>query len=53
VPLDHFAEIFGSALTDNRIAVREGEAGKSGGGNEIPPTYVPLHKGHFLAVALS
>jgi 7-cyano-7-deazaguanine synthase len=49
VRLDHFARIGGSALTDKRIAVPEGEAG----GNEIPATYVPFRNAHFLAVAVS
>jgi len=53
VQLDHFAQIGGSALTDKRIAVPEGEAGTPAGGNEIPPTYVPFRNAHFLAVAVS
>ena len=53
VHLDHFAQIGGSALTDKRIAVPEGNAGTRIGGNEIPPTYVPFRNAHFLAVAVS
>jgi 7-cyano-7-deazaguanine synthase len=53
VQLDHFAQIGGSALTDARIAVPEGETGAPIGGNEIPSTYVPFRNAHFLAVAVS
>lgn len=53
VHLDHFAQIGGSALTDTRIAVPEGELGAPVGGNEIPVTYVPFRNAHFLAVAVS
>jgi 7-cyano-7-deazaguanine synthase len=53
VQLDHFAQIGGSALTDARIAVPEGQTGAPIGGNEIPPTYVPFRNAHFLAVAVS
>jgi 7-cyano-7-deazaguanine synthase len=53
VQLDHFAKIGGSALTDFRIAVPEGQSGATVGGNEIPPTYVPFRNAHFLAVAVS
>jgi 7-cyano-7-deazaguanine synthase len=53
VRLDHFAQIGGSALTDNRIAIPETEAGTPAGGNEIPSTYVPFRNAHFLAVAVS
>jgi 7-cyano-7-deazaguanine synthase len=53
VRLDHFEQIGGSALTDKRIAVPEGEAGMRAGGNEIPATYVPFRNAHFLAVAVS
>jgi len=53
VRLDHFAQIGGSALTDKRIAIPEGEAGTPAGGNEIPSTYVPFRNAHFLAVAVS
>jgi 7-cyano-7-deazaguanine synthase len=50
VRLDHLAQIGGSALTDKRIEVPEGDAS---GGNEIPSTYVPFRNAHFLAVAVS
>jgi len=53
VQLGHFAQIGGSALTDTRIAVPEGETGAPINGNEIPPTYVPFRNAHFLAVAVS
>src|ERR1700687_6044113 len=53
VQLDHFAQIGGSALTDARIAVPEGQTGTPIGGNGIPPTYVPFRNAHFLAVAVS
>jgi len=53
VQLNHFAQIGGSALTDKRIAVPEGNPGAQIGGNEIPPTYVPFRNAHFLAVAVS
>src|SRR4029077_17565976 len=48
VQLDHFAKIGGSALTDVRIAVPEGQSGATVGGNEIPPTYVPFRNAHFF-----
>ena len=53
VRLDHFNRIGGSALTDVRIAVPEGEPGLPVEGNEIPPTYVPFRNAHFLSVAVS
>jgi len=53
VHLDHFAQIGGSALTDKRITVPEGETGMPAGGNEIPSTYVPFRNAHFLSVAVS
>ena len=53
VHLGHFAQIGGSALTDRRIAVPEGEPGTPIGGNEVPVTYVPFRNAHFLAVAVS
>src|SRR5277367_3514150 len=53
VRLDHFKQIGGSALTDERIAVPEGPAGATVSGNEIPPTYVPFRNAHFLSVAVS
>jgi 7-cyano-7-deazaguanine synthase len=53
VRLDHFRQIGGSALTDERIAVPEGPASGAVSGNEIPPTYVPFRNAHFLSVAVS
>jgi 7-cyano-7-deazaguanine synthase len=53
VRLDHLKQIGGSALTDVRIAVPEGEPGAPVAGNEIPPTYVPFRNAHFLSVAVS
>jgi 7-cyano-7-deazaguanine synthase len=53
VQLGHFAQIGGSALTDERIAVPEGQTGTAIGRNEIPSTYVPFRNAHFLAVAVS
>ena len=53
VQLDHFRAIGGSALTDSKIAVPEGESsGPSPYGN-IPVTYVPFRNAHFLSVAVS
>lgn len=53
VRLDHFAQIGGSALTDSRVAVPEGEPNEAVNANEIPPTYVPFRNAHFLSVAVS
>lgn len=53
VRLDHFKQIGGSALTDSRIAVPEGEPGAPVESSEIPPTYVPFRNAHFLSVAVS
>lgn len=53
VRLDHFTQIGGSALTDSRIAVPEGEPGVPLDSQEIPPTYVPFRNAHFLSVAVS
>jgi 7-cyano-7-deazaguanine synthase len=53
VRLDHFAQIGGSALTDSRIAVPEGEPSQAVNASEIPPTYVPFRNAHFLSVAVS
>ncbi|HVA93512.1 MAG TPA: 7-cyano-7-deazaguanine synthase QueC [Candidatus Dormibacteraeota bacterium] len=53
VELKHLAMIGGSALTDARIAVPEGDIAAPVGGNEIPVTYVPFRNAHFLAVAVS
>jgi 7-cyano-7-deazaguanine synthase len=53
VRLDHFRTIGGSALTDARIAVPEGETGAAVESGEIPATYVPFRNAHFLSVAVS
>jgi 7-cyano-7-deazaguanine synthase len=53
VRLDHFKQIGGSALTDQRIAVPKGEADAPVEGGEIPITYVPFRNAHFLSVAVS
>jgi len=53
VRLDHFAQIGGSALTDSRIAVPEGEPAAALNASEVPPTYVPFRNAHFLSVAVS
>jgi 7-cyano-7-deazaguanine synthase len=53
VQLNHFRQIGGSALTDENIAVPEGEASTQVSKTEIPPTYVPFRNAHFLAVAVS
>ena len=52
VRFDAFAQIGGSALTDDRIAVPEsGEALAPDAG--IPVTYVPFRNDHFLSAAVS
>ncbi len=52
VRFDAFAQIGGSALTDERIAVPEsGEALAPNAG--IPVTYVPFRNAHFLSAAVS
>ena len=52
VRADAFAQIGGSALTDERITVPEsGEALSPRAG--IPVTYVPFRNAHFLSVAVS
>ena len=54
VKMDHFAQIGGSALTDERIAVPERESvADAEGAREIPVTYVPFRNAHFLSVAVS
>src|ERR1700676_3241401 len=54
VQLDHFRQIGGSALTDQKIAVPENELGHGAPGeSEIPVTYVPFRNAHFLSVAVS
>ncbi|HUJ31698.1 MAG TPA: 7-cyano-7-deazaguanine synthase QueC [Candidatus Acidoferrum sp.] len=52
IRLDSFAQMGGSALTDQRIAVpEEGEALGAHAG--IPVTYVPFRNAHFLSAAVS
>jgi 7-cyano-7-deazaguanine synthase len=57
VRLDHFRQIGGSALTDERIKVPEGAPYESPaaqvGTIAIPVTYVPFRNAHFLSVAVS
>ena len=53
IHLGHFAQIGGSALTDDRLAVPEGEPGASVSSDGIPITYVPFRNAHFLSVAVS
>jgi 7-cyano-7-deazaguanine synthase len=54
VKLDHFREIGGSALTDNKIQVPENESEtKAPSQSAIPVTYVPFRNAHFLSVGVS
>jgi 7-cyano-7-deazaguanine synthase len=53
VYLGHLAQIGGSALTDARLAVPEGEPGAPVSSEGIPITYVPFRNAHFLSVAVS
>jgi 7-cyano-7-deazaguanine synthase len=53
VQLDHFRAIGGSALTDRKIAVPEGESVAPSPHGNIPVTYVPFRNAHFLSVAVS
>jgi 7-cyano-7-deazaguanine synthase len=53
VQLEHFRAIGGSALTDKKIAVPEGELGAPAPHGSIPVTYVPFRNAHFLSVAVS
>jgi 7-cyano-7-deazaguanine synthase len=53
VHLDHLKEIGGSALTDERMNVPEGEPHAPVAGDTIPVTYVPFRNAHFLSVAVS
>ena len=53
VQLDHFRAIGGSALTDQKIAVPEGELHAEASQGAIPVTYVPFRNAHFLSVAVS
>jgi len=49
VDISHLQQIGGSALTDRRIQVPEGELGQPG----IPVSYVPFRNGNLLAIAAS
>jgi 7-cyano-7-deazaguanine synthase len=53
VQLDHFRAIGGSALTDHKIAVPEGELHAQASDGKIPVTYVPFRNAHFLSAAVS
>ena len=53
VQLDHFRAIGGSALTDRKIDVPEGELQAQASDGKIPVTYVPFRNAHFLSVAVS
>jgi 7-cyano-7-deazaguanine synthase len=53
VQLDHFRDIGGSALTDQKIAVPEDQLGVPGPHGDIPVTYVPFRNAHLLSVAVS
>jgi 7-cyano-7-deazaguanine synthase len=52
IRLDSFAQIGGSALTDQRIAVPESGAALAPDAG-IPVTYVPFRNAHFLSAAVS
>jgi len=52
VRFDAFAQIGGSALTDNRISVPESGAALAPHAG-IPITYVPFRNAHFLSAAVS
>lgn len=52
VRFDSFAQIGGSALTDQRIAVPESGAALAAEAR-IPITYVPFRNAHFLSAAVS
>ena len=52
VRFDAFAQIGGSALTDERIVVPESGAALAPGAG-IPITYVPFRNAHFLSAAVS
>ena len=53
VRFDHLRQIGGSALTDARVGVPEGDADAPVSAEGIPVTYVPFRNAHFLAVAVS
>ena len=52
IRLDSFAQIGGSALTDERITVPESGAALAHDAG-IPSTYVPFRNAHFLSAAVS
>jgi|SRR5580700_1276939 7-cyano-7-deazaguanine synthase len=52
IRLDSFAQIGGSALTDERITIPESGAALAHGAS-IPSTYVPFRNAHFLSAAVS
>jgi 7-cyano-7-deazaguanine synthase len=52
IRLDSFAQIGGSALTDERIAVPESGVALAHNAG-IPVTYVPFRNAHFLSAAVS
>ncbi|MGC1638622.1 MAG: 7-cyano-7-deazaguanine synthase, partial [Candidatus Acidiferrales bacterium] len=52
IRLDSFAQIGGSALTDERITVPESGAALADDAG-IPITYVPFRNAHFLSAAVS
>src|ERR1700691_4430600 len=52
IRLDSFAQIGGSALTDERISVPESGAALAPNAG-IPVTYVPFRNAHFLSAAVS
>ncbi len=47
--ISHLRDIGGSALTDDRIKVPEGDLERK----DIPVTYVPFRNAHFLSIAVS
>jgi 7-cyano-7-deazaguanine synthase len=49
VDIGYLQQIGGSALTDPRIAIPEGQLGRPG----IPASYVPFRNGNLLAIACS
>lgn len=49
VDISYLKLMGGSALTDNNIAVPEGELSRKG----IPATYVPFRNAHLLSIAIS
>src|SRR5579883_3282875 len=53
VQLDHLKTIGGSALTDDKIPIPEGQQNAPVDSSSIPVTYVPFRNAHFLSVAVS